>query len=171
MPTKTASKTKTTEPKIDTRNEQSYMGIRTQTPMKGMFKVIDKLFKEIGLWEKQHGVVRTDAPFLRYHVIDMEGVMDIEVGIPVAAPLPEDDRVKAGTLPAGRYASLVYVGNGYTGNKTLLEWMRDNGYVSDAWDDPAGHAFRSRYERYLTDPKVQPLKTKWDVEVAIKLAD
>jgi effector-binding domain-containing protein len=174
MPTKT-TKTKTSEPKIDTRAEQPYVGIRTQTPMKGMFKVIDKLFREMEVWAKQHSITPSDAPFLRYHVIDMEGTMDIEVGYPVAAALSEEqianERVKSGVVPAGRYASLVYVGNGYTGNKTLIEWARDNGYVWDAWDDPAGHAFRSRYERYLTDPKVQLLKSKWEVEVAIKLAD
>lgn len=165
------SKTTTTEPKIDTRPEQPYLGIRTQTPMKGMFKVVDNLFKELGLWQKQHGIDSAGAPFLRYHVIDMEGVMDIEVGIPVAAAISGDECVSAGILPAGRYASLIYVGNGYTGNKTLIEWAKANGLAWDAWDDPAGHAFRSRYERYLTDPKIQPLKSKWEVEVAIKLVD
>lgn len=165
------AKTKTTEPKIDTRSEQPYLGIRTRTPMKGMFNVTDKLFKELGLWQKQHGIDAGGALFLRYHIIDMEGVMDIEVGIPVAAAISGDERVSAGILPAGRYASLIYVGNGYTGNKTLIEWAKANGLVWDAWDDPAGHAFRSRYERYLTDPKIQPLKSKWEVEVAIKLAD
>jgi effector-binding domain-containing protein len=161
----------TTAPKIDERPAQLYMGIRTQTPMKGMFKVIDKLFKELHLWEKQHAVEMAGAPFLRYHVIDMEGEMDIEVGIPVKDALPETERIKVGTLPAGRYASLVYIGNGYTGNKTLILWARSNGIEWDRWDDEKGDAFRSRYERYLTDPTVEPRKTRWEVEVAIKLAD
>jgi DNA gyrase inhibitor GyrI len=94
---------------------------------------------------------------------------------PVASPLTAgqiaDERVTTGVIPAGRYASLVYVGSGYTGNKALVEWAKASGIEWDAWNDPAGHAFRSRYERYLTDPKVQPLKSKWEVEVAIKLAD
>jgi effector-binding domain-containing protein len=161
----------TSDPKIDERAEQPYMGIRTQTPMKGMFKVIDKLFKEMNGWLEQTGVQASGAPFLRYHVIDMEGEMDIEVGFPVAAALPDDGRVTAGVLPAGRYASLVYIGNGYTGNKTLVEWARDNGIAWDRWDDPKGDAFRCRLETYLTDPKVEPRKTKWQVEVAIKLRE
>ncbi|MBZ0290337.1 MAG: GyrI-like domain-containing protein, partial [Anaerolineae bacterium] len=162
---------KVTEPKIDQRPEQPYIGIRTRTPMKGMFKVIDKLFKEMNAWAKAQGFEPAKPPFLRYHVIDMEGEMDIEVGFPVDAPMPGNDRVQPGVIPAGRYASLVYVGNGYTGNKTLILWARDNGIEWDAWDDPRGHAFRSRYEAYLTDPKVEPRKTKWEVEVAIKLKD
>jgi effector-binding domain-containing protein len=139
-----------------------------------MSKTVDRLFKEMNAWASQHGVMPMKAPFLRFHVIDMEGMMDIEVGFPVdpgavAPPLPENGRVRAGVLPAGRYASLVYTGSGYTGNKTLIEWARANGLEWDRWDDPHGDAFRSRYESYLTDPKVEPKKTKWEVEVAIKL--
>jgi effector-binding domain-containing protein len=159
------------QPKIDQRPEQPYLGIRTQTPMKGMSRVVSKLFKEIGAWAKQHDLQSAGPPFLRYHVIDMAGEMDIEVGIPVESPQPGDGRVSAGRLPAGRYASLVYTGNGYTGNKTLIEWVRGNGYAFDRWDDHKGDAFRGRYETYLTDPAVEPRKTRWQVEVAIKLAD
>jgi len=158
------------QPRLDHRPEQPYMGIRTQTPMKGMFKVVGKLFKELNAWAKQNGLRPAGPPFLRYHVIDMAGEMDIEVGIPVETPLPGDGRVSAGVLPAGRFASLVYIGNGYTGNKTLIEWARDNGHAWDRWDDPKGDGFRCRYESYLTDPAVEPRKTKWQVEVAIKLA-
>ncbi|MBP8001636.1 MAG: GyrI-like domain-containing protein [Chloroflexi bacterium] len=163
--------TTVTSPQIDYRAEKPYVGIRTQTPMKGMFKVIDKLFKEMNVWLKKQGVKSAGPPFLRYHVIDMAGEMDIEVGMPVAAALPVNGRVTNGVLPAGRYASLVYVGNGYTGNKTLVEWAKANGIAWDRWDDAKGDAFRSRYETYLTDPAIEPRKTKWEVEVAIKLAD
>jgi hypothetical protein len=79
--------------------------------------------------------------------------------------------VTPGVLPAGRYASLIYVGHGLTGNKTLIEWAKANGIAWDRWDDEKGDAFRSRCETYLTDPKIEPRKTKWEIEVAIKLAD
>jgi hypothetical protein len=159
-------------PKIDQRPEEQYMGIRTQTPFKGMFTVVDKhLFKELRAWMKQAGIEAAGSPLLRYHVINMEGEMDIEVGIPVAKALPGNGRVCPGVLPAGRYANLIYINNGYTGNGALTRWGIENGLAFDQWDVPQGHAFRARYERYLTDPKIQPLKTKWEVEVAIKLAD
>ena len=159
------------EPKIDYRAEKPYMGIRTRVPMKGMFKVVDNLRKELAIWFKQQHVDSAGPPFLRYHVIDMAGDMDIEVGFPVDATLSDGERVKAGMLPAGRYASLVYIGHGLTGNKALIEWARANGLAWDRWDDPSGDAFRSRYETYLTDPAIEPRKTKWEVEVAIKLKD
>lgn len=166
------NRTRVSKPTIDERPAEQYMGIRIQTPFKGMFTVIDKqLFKELRAWMNQEGIAPAGSPLLRYHVINMDGEMDIEVGIPVAQTLPGNGRVCPGVLPAGRYASLIYINNGYTGNSVLTRWGIENGLTFDQWDDPKGHAFRARYERYLTDPKIQPLKTKWEVEVAIKLAD
>ena len=158
-------------PKMDHRPEQPYMGIRVQTPFKGMFTVVDKhLLKEIRAWMKQEGLEPAGPPFLRYHVVQMDGEMDIEAGIPVAKAQPGNGRVCPGVLPGGRYASLVYIGHGYTGNSVLVRWGLENGLVWDRWDDPKGDAFASRFEVYLTDPKLEPLKTRWEVEVAIKLA-
>lgn len=165
-------RTRVSKPKIDERPEKPYMGIRIQTPFKGMFTVVDKhLFKELRAWMNQAGIAPAGSPFLRYHVINMEGEMDIEVGMPVANVLPGNGRVSPGVLPGGRYASLIYINNGYTGNSVLTRWGIENGLAFEQWAEPQGTAFRARYERFLTDPKIQPLKTKWEVEVAIKLAD
>src|SRR5690242_1015218 len=88
------------KPKIEERSEEQYMGIRTQTLFKGMFTVVDKhLFKELRAWMKQEGIEPAGSPFLRYHVIDMEGEMDIEVGIPVANALTGNGHVCPGVLP------------------------------------------------------------------------
>ena len=38
----------------------------------------------------------------------------------------------------------------------------------DRWDTEQGDNFRGRYETYLTDPKIEPRKSKWKIEVAIK---
>jgi effector-binding domain-containing protein len=166
------TKTLVSEPRVYERPDEHYLGIRTQTPFKGMFTVIDKhLFKELRAWMKQEGIEPAGQPFFRYHVINMEGEMDVEVGIPVAIPLPGNGRVCPGVLPGGRYASLVYVGTGYTGSGALTRWAMENGYAFDEWSVPQGTAYRARYERYLTDPNIQPLKSKWEVEVAIKLKD
>jgi effector-binding domain-containing protein len=99
--------------------------------MKGMFAEVNKLFKEMNKWMKQEGVTLSGAPFLRYHVIDMAGEMDIEVGMPIAGTVTGDERVKPGVLPAGRHASLIYTGSVLQGNKALVEWGRDNGI---RWD-------------------------------------
>jgi effector-binding domain-containing protein len=136
-----------------------------------MFRIVDGLRKELSTWIEARGLEAAGPSFLRYHFIDMQGEMDIEYGIPIAKHVPGDARVTAGTLPAGRYASLVYVGHGYTGNKALIGWGEANGIIWDRWNDAKGDGFRCRYEMYLTDPKVEPRKTKWEVEVAIKLRE
>ena len=159
------------EPKIDDRPEKPCLGIRRRVPMSMMSKNVTKMFKELAAWFKLQGIEPSGPPFLRFHVIDMAGDMDIEVGRPVLPARPGDGTVTAGVLPAGRYASLIYSGSGYTGNKALIEWVRANGLDFDQWDDERGDAFRSRYETYLTDPKIEPRKTRWEIEVAIKLAD
>lgn len=163
--------TTTSEPKIDERPAQPYMGIRKRVPMSKLTPEADKLFKALNDWVEENHLAVTGPRFRRFHVIDMEGLMDVEVGVPVAAALPGSGVVRPGELPAGRYASLVFVGNGYTGNKTLIQWVRAQGLAFDRWDDPEGDAFRSRYESYLTDPAVEPRRTRWQIEVAIKLAD
>jgi effector-binding domain-containing protein len=159
------------EVRIDERPEKPYMGIRTQTPFKGMFAVVDRLRKELSTWLKEMGVEPAGPPFLRYHVIDMAGEMDVSYGVPVAEAMPDDGQVAADVLPAGRYASLIYMGHGLVGNKALLGWALDNDIPWDRWEDEKGDAFRARTETYLTDRQVEPRKTKWDIELAIKLAD
>jgi len=159
------------KPKIDTRPKQNYMGIRTISPFKGMSKAIGKLSDRLNAWVDEQNVKPSGPPFLRYHVIDMRGFMDIEFCFPVRRALPDHGDVKAGVLPAGRYASLVFSGGGVSGNRALIEWVRAQGLDFDRWDTEQGDNFRGRYEIYLTDPDVEPRKSKWEIEVAIKLAD
>jgi len=165
---------KTTEPKLDDRTEQPYMGIRTQVPMRERGSgLIPQLHGEVMTYLKKQGVAPAGAPFIRYWVINMPGKMDIELGWPVASALPGDDRVAAAALPAGRYASLIYIGikNGVAGNKALLDWGAQQGLEWDNWSTDAGDAFGSRYETFLTDPADEPDLAKWETEVAIRLAD
>lgn len=163
-----------TEPKIDQRAEQPYVGIRVQTPVAEFGNVIQPTHEEVIKWLKQQGLKPSGPSFIRYHVINMDDKLDIEMGWPVEKPLTGNGRVQSGTLPAGRYASLLYTGD-YSGlmdaNGVLINWAKDNNIAWDRWDDPNGDAFRSRYENYIKDPGDEPDPAKWETEVAIKLAD
>jgi effector-binding domain-containing protein len=147
------------------------MGIRTIAPFKGMFKVIGKIADELNEWVDENKIKAAGPPFLRYHVINMRGFMDISYCVPVRKALPNAGNVKADVIPAGRYASLIYSGGGISGNRALIEWVRAKGMDFDRWDTDQGDNFSGRYETYLTDPKIEPRKSKWKIEVAIKLAD
>lgn len=159
------------KPKIDKRPKQAYMGIRTIAPFKGMFKVIGRIANELNNWVDENKIKTSGPPFLRYHIIDMRGSMDISYCVPVRKTLPDDGDVKADFIPAGRYASLIYSGGGISGNRAVIEWVRGQGLDFDRWDTEQGDNFAGRYETYLTDPKVEPRKSRWQIEVAIKLAD
>jgi effector-binding domain-containing protein len=159
------------KPKIEARPKQNYMGIRTIAPFKGMSKEIGRMAGELNAWVEEKKVKTAGPPFLRFHVIDMRGFMDIAFCYPVRRALADDGAVRAGFLPAGRYASLIYSGGGISANRALIEWVRAQGLDFDRWDTAQGDNFRSRYETYLTDPRIEPRKSKWQIEVAIKLAE
>ena len=160
------------KPKLEDRDAQHFVGIRTQVPMKALKNVIPHLLGDVFAWVEKQGVAPVGAPFIRYHVIDMAGSMDVEVGVPVATAVQGDEWISSGVIPAGRYATLVYSGvTGIKGNKALLDWAVNNDIKWDRWDDEHGDAFRARVEYFLTDPAEEPDKKKWETEVAIRLAD
>jgi effector-binding domain-containing protein len=159
------------KPKIDQRPKLTYMGIRTIAPFDGMSKEIDRISQDLNTWVSENKVKRAGPPFLRFHVIDMRGFMDISFCMPVHKALPNDGDVKSDFIPAGRYASLVYSGEGIAANRALIEWVRAQGMDFDRWDTEQGDNFRGRYETFLTDPKIEPRMSEWQIEVAIKLAD
>lgn len=159
------------EPSIQNRKAQHSVGIRTITPFNGMFAVVDQLLKELRSWLKLQGVTDAGPFFLRLHVVDMNGPMDIEVGYVVPEPLLGDERVRPGVLPAGQYASLRYSRYALRANRALQDWAKREGVVWARWDDPAGDGFCCRYEAYLTDYRLEPRKSVWEVELAIKIAD
>ena len=158
-------------PGILSKPARHYVGIRVVTPFRGMFAVRDELMNELYTWLDKRSVSDTGPTFFRLHVIDMDGPMDVEVGVVTQETLEGDDRVRAGVLPAGRYASLTYVNHARRANRTLVEWARDNGIAFDRWDEPAGDHFACRYEAYLTDPRSERMKTRWRVELSILTAE
>jgi effector-binding domain-containing protein len=162
-----------TSPKIVERTEQPYVAIKSVVKMEEIGPTAGKLFGEVFGWLSGHGLTPAGAPFFRYNVIDMERGLEIEFALPTAAPAPGDDRVLAGVLPAGRYASLIHVGpydQLIDANAALGEWIKEQGLTVDAVKSPEGDRFACRLEIYLNDPGVEKDPAKWETEVAFKLA-
>lgn len=157
-------------PSVETRPDRHCAGIRVVTPFRGMFAVRDELMEELYGRLDERGV-DFGPTFFRLHVIDMAGSMDVEVGVVTEKPVEGDGRISPGVLPAGRYATLTYVNHGRRANRALIEWAREQGLTFDCVEDPAGDRFGCRYEAYLTDPRSERMKTRWRVELAIRLAD
>jgi len=158
-------------PAVETRPDIPYVGIRVVTPFRGMLGMRDELLAEVQDWAGGSGLDVEGFGFLRLNVIDMQGDMDIEVGLVTRGPSDVDGRVRSGVLPAGRYATLAYRGVGTGANRALLEWAAAQGLALDRWEVPEGDRFACRYEAYLTDPGVEPRKKQWKIELAFRLAD
>jgi len=146
-------------PSIVVKQERPYLGVRFETPFEGMFAVVTKEMKEMRKWAKNHDLSEQGPEFLRYFRTDMKGIMEGE------------GRIKKGSLPTGKYATLTYRGNGLRGNQALLTWTKKNGIVLDHLKACDEESFTCRYEAYLTDYRIEPRKLLWDVELSIKLAD
>jgi effector-binding domain-containing protein len=156
-------------PTVIERAERQCAGIRVVTPFRGMYAVRDRLLKELYAWLDERGQA-AGVTFFRLHVVDMAGDMDVELGVVTDAPVEGDDRVRAGVLPAGRYATLIGAGNGLAANRTLNRWIEEQGRPVDVTAGPGGDHFGCRYEAYLTDPRSEPRKTRWRIELATRLA-
>ena len=163
-----------TEPRIVERAEQPYVAIKAWVTMQELGTVLPPLHGQLFGWLGAHGGQRAGAPFWKYNVVDMERTLEMEVGIPVAAPVEGDERVLAGVLPAGRYALSSPTGHPAEladATAALLNWAAEQGLAWDMADTPEGQRWASRLEFYNTDPQEEPDMNKWETDLAFRLAD
>jgi len=157
--------------RAEKRRAIPYVGIRVITPFRGMLAARDRLLAEARAGIKEAGIETVGHGFLRLHVIDMDGPMDLEAGYFTAGPSHiAHPKLRSGSMAAGSYATMKYRDHARRANQALQDWARDNGSVLDRRTVPEGDEFACRYEAYWTDPAVEPRKTKWTVELAILLA-
>lgn len=153
-------------PRIEHREAVPTLGIRIVTPFRGMLATRDRLLDEVFSWVEDHEL-HVDGPFfLRLHVVDMAGDMDIEVGV-LGLTAVGDERVRPGTAPAGDYALLAYRGSSLQANRMLQAWVGET-ERHFATDTPSG-AWAGRFEILRTDPRLERRKTAWTVELAFLL--
>ncbi len=158
--------------RVEERPAIPYVGIRVITPFRGMLAVRDSLLAETRAGITETGIETVGHGFLRLHVIDMNGPMDLEAGYFIAGPTHiVHPRLRSGSMTAGSYAVMKYQDHARRANQALQDWTRENGLALDRRTVSAGDEFACRYEAYWTDPVVEPRKTRWTVELAILLAN
>jgi effector-binding domain-containing protein len=165
-----------TEPAIVDRRAQPYAAVRASVSMEGgeFAAFLDEAWPAVFARLGSLGVEPAGPPFIRYHIINMQTKLQIEVGVPVSTAIDGDGRVKPGIVPAGRFATLTYTGH-YDGlmgaNEALQLWAEDQGLRWDMRESPDGEEWGARLELYLTDPEAEPNPDNWRTEVAYRLAD
>ncbi|MEY4747967.1 MAG: hypothetical protein RIQ60_181 [Pseudomonadota bacterium] len=151
--------------------ERAYLGIHIESPFGGMFALVTQALKELRRWAKENTLTDASPYFVRYYRCDLKALMVIDVGLVTNTSLPGTGRIRRGVLPQGRYASLVYRGNGLRGNQALMKWAADHGVIFDPLVNDEMETYVCRYEAYLTDYRVESRKLLWDIELSIKVRD
>ncbi len=156
---------------IADKPERSYLGIRFETPFNGMFAVITKNLKELRKWSRENSLLEEGPYFVRYYHCDMKDMMNVEVGLMTNPGQAGNGRINPGSLPSGKYVTLVYRGNGLRANQALMKWAADHRITFDPIDVRKKETYLCRYEAYLTDYRIESRKLLWDVELSIKIAN
>jgi hypothetical protein len=108
-----------------------------------LFALVAKALKELRKKSNANGLSDECPHFLRYYTTDMKGMMEVEVGLMTNSGLAGQGRIQPGSLPKGRYASLVYRGSGLLTTRSVVHEGRvfqRSGIVSHA-GDPASLNF------------------------------
>jgi hypothetical protein len=155
----------TIPPSLVERSETHYVAVARHVSMSQL--------DEVAAWLTTQGIELIGAPLIRYRVIDMNDLLQVEIGWPLEAPVEAPSQFIVDVLPAGTYGSATYrdVSEGVAGNAALLGWGNDTGV---AWDYRAideGDVFASRVEFFLTGPEDDSDPTTWLTEVVIKVAE
>ncbi|MBC3888008.1 AraC family transcriptional regulator [Acetobacterium paludosum] len=126
------------------QREQPTLTIRTNTKIEDLPQLIGESYRKIGSYLQEIGVLMSDVPFVAYHNLDMQN-LDVEIGFPVAMPLPGKGEIQASSIPEGKVVFCMYQGP-YSGMESvygeMAKWITDNGYT------PKDTA----YECYYNDP-------------------
>jgi DNA gyrase inhibitor GyrI len=136
---------------------------------------VDRTFPQLFAWLGQHGVEPAGPPFIRYLEVDREGEpLELEVAAPVSTNQAEgDDTVRADTLPAGRYATLMHIGPYRSedvpdlgdAQAALRSWTEQRGIVTGRPSE-RGSSLSCCVEHYRIGPPLEPDWTKWETELA-----
>lgn len=162
----------TTDPEIVVRGEQPYVAVKGVVTMRTFGAIADRLPGVFG-WLDTRGVQPAGAPFFRYNLIDMARELEVEAGVPVATAVDGDDRVLAGVLPGGRYATVIHVGRPdqlVEVTAALRAWANRQGLEWDMSGTDRGERWGCRLEILRTNPAEEPDMDKWETQLMFRLA-
>jgi effector-binding domain-containing protein len=122
---------KDSRPAIEQHGHQSYIGSTETVTMATIGRAADRVPEIVG-WLREHGAAPAGAPFLRYRVIDMEGTVVVEVGVPVSDSIDgsiiDQSDLQLQSLPAGRYVTVTHYGHVdqlKDANAALMTWAAE----------------------------------------------
>ena len=126
--------------------EQLVLAVRTRSSVFKLPKVLAITFEKFDKRFKELGEEPVGAPFVAYYNMNMFN-LDIEIGFPVTKVLQDDQEIKAGIIPAGKFAMTEHQG---PYNKIRPAYDALKRFVKSEGYQATGVA----YEYYLNDPAI-----------------
>lgn len=143
------------------RDKQPVASIRVKCKPTEISATLARLLPEVMAQISASGGKTAGAPFSRYHGFAEQSV-DIEAGIPVAAPIEVKGRVVNSELPGGRVVTGWHIGpyEKLTGaHNALQQYLKANQLEADG----------GPWEIYWTDPGMVPDSSKWRTQLFVLL--
>ncbi len=127
-----------------------------------MGEAFGRVFSHVG----QVGGIPAGPPLAVYHSFDEDSV-DLEIGVPLVAPIddepwpgdPAPPSVHNAELPGGTVATTIHVGP-YDGLETA--WAAIMGWVQEHGHEPGELVC---WETYLTDPESEKDPARWQTQL------
>ena len=141
------------------QREQPTLTIRMITRIEELPQIIGESFGKIVAYLNEVGELMSDVPFVAYHNMDMQN-LDVEIGFPVAQPLPGKGAVKPGFIPEGKIIFCMYRGPYAEMEPVYIEmsqWFENNEC------QPSGIA----YEYYYNDPEFP--ESEWLTKIVMPI--
>ena len=164
----------TEPPRIEDRGAQPYLGI-TRRVTHGVPAAVDEAFPALFAWLGERGVEPSGPPFIRTREVDERGEpLELDVAVPVAAPVETEGEIRRDELPAGRYLTALHVGPYRSETATdlgaaraaLLRHADEHGLVY-----ARGTALPCAVEHFRIGPVDTPDHTRWETELAYLIAE
>ncbi|MBI9046319.1 MAG: GyrI-like domain-containing protein [Anaerolineaceae bacterium] len=130
------------------KSDQPTLTLRTRTSIDKLPEFLGKAYGMVGQYMGENQVEHMGAPFAAFYNLDMQD-LDVEAGFPVAKALPGKGEIINAIIPAGKQATLTFVGpydQMEPAYEALNVFIKENGY----------QATGVCYEYYLNDPTVDP---------------
>lgn len=136
------------EIKMEETKDQPTLFVKKNVSVTELPKILGATFMAVinHIWEL--GEQPTGDAFVGYFNLDMDH-LQLEIGFPVAKPLPGKGEIEAGTIPAGKQVTCLYKGPYMqmpAAYEEIQAWIASNGYT------PIGPV----YECYLNSPEEVP---------------
>lgn len=136
---------------------QPVLTVRRRVKSSELAAMLAKELGSIFQHAQRNGAALAGQPFMRY-IEWGPGLMTIEAGMPIAAPIPGDGNVSADTLPGGLVATTTHTGP--------YEKLSEAHAAVQAWIEAQGLAAAGApWEVYVTDPADYPDPKDWKTEI------